>query len=193
MFDGFAQKKSCKYSNLSRIFDFEINVTDKQTDSFEHIENLTVIVRNKTTHKTQKLYYSTTEVTIPFDCVGRSYVTNVNKGESVTDGDMGDIVIADLNFDGKEDLAVRSEASNAFGQLYTFYFQNKDGSFIENSDFLKIGSLEFPTVFPTNINVKTKILTFKIAINAMKKRTVKFQYNSKIDKWVKVYNVISNY
>jgi hypothetical protein len=59
----------------------------------------------------------------------RSYSTGKNAGKMVTDNDYGDIIVADLNFDSREDLAVKTENNNG-GTYYTFYTQTKDKKFV---------------------------------------------------------------
>lgn len=74
---------------------------------------------------------------------GRSYTTGFNKDKEATDNEFGNIIIADLNFDGLEDLAIKREQGGNGGPLYNFYFQDKKGEFVIN-EFLSISMQYFP-------------------------------------------------
>ena len=72
-------------------------------------------------------------------------MTDVNKDSENIDNDFGDLVVADFNFDGLEDFAVkRGEGGNA-GPEYNFYLQSKDSEF-ELNRFLSDEMMYFPFV-----------------------------------------------
>ncbi len=58
----------------------------------------------------------------------RSYVTGKNRNVEVVDTDFGDIVVADFNFDSREDIAIRSDDENG-GTSYKFYIQGENKLF----------------------------------------------------------------
>jgi len=58
----------------------------------------------------------------------RSYSTGKNRNADRDDTDFGDIVVADFNFDSREDIAIKSDDENS-GTYYRFYIQGKDKLF----------------------------------------------------------------
>jgi hypothetical protein len=90
----------------------------------------------------------------------RSYATGFNKGNEVVDNDFGDLIIADLNFDGKDDFALKKDSGGNGGPVYNFYVQN-NGKFI--LDKFLTEQMEF---FPTRINKNNKTLTTFVHANA---------------------------
>lgn len=78
------------------------------------------------------------------DC-GRvvSYATGFNKDWEVVDNDYGDIVVADLNFDGRDDMAVINNSGSNGGVFYNYYIQESDRRFVLNR-FLTDSMVYFP-------------------------------------------------
>jgi hypothetical protein len=83
----------------------------------------------------------------------RSYSTGKNRNAIITDTDFGDIVVADFNFDSREDIAIRFDDENG-GTYYRFYIQGKDRQFHLDS-FLT----DSMTLVPTYFNRTKKRLT----------------------------------
>jgi hypothetical protein len=79
----------------------------------------------------------------------RSYTTKFNKNKQVLDGDYGDIVVADLNFDKKDDIAIVSDLGNYAGSFYNFYLQGDDKKF-ELNRFLTDSMIYFPDKIKNN-------------------------------------------
>jgi len=86
------------------------------------------------------------------NCV-RSYSTGKNRNAIVTDTDFGDIVVADFNFDSREDIAIKSDEENS-GTYYRFYLQGKDKLF-RLDPFLT----DSMSIVPTYFNKVRKTLT----------------------------------
>jgi len=84
----------------------------------------------------------------------RSYTTGKNVNAQSTDGDYGVFIIADFNFDSKEDIAVKNDVGGNSGPTYTYYIQNKNGQFLIDSYLTD--NMEF---FPTFFNKKKRTLT----------------------------------
>ena len=83
----------------------------------------------------------------------RSYTTGKNRNATVWDTDFGDIIVADFNFDSREDIAIRSDDENS-GTYYRFYTQGKDKLFKLDS-FLT----DSMSIVPTYFNRTKKTLT----------------------------------
>jgi len=108
----------------------------------------------------------------------RSFITGRGRNLPVEDYDFGDLVIADLNFDGKEDIAVKSGLSADSGPNYTFYMQGNDGLFyIDN--YLTANVLSFPKY----INAKAKTITTQTHANVSQEDKRTFKYNADTKKW----------
>jgi hypothetical protein len=106
----------------------------------------------------------------------RSYSTGKNKHDTITDTDYGDMVIADLNFDQKEDIAVKSENGMA-GTHYTFYVQGPDKQF--RLDRFLTDSMQ---TFPFSFNKKRKTLTTLERAGVMCGEQV-YRLDNKKNKW----------
>jgi hypothetical protein len=91
------------------------------------------------------------------NCV-RSYSTGTNRNAVILDTDFGDIVVADFNFDSREDIAVRSDDENG-GTYYRFYIQGKNRQFQLDS-FLTDSMSLVPTYFN---RTKKRLTTYQRA------------------------------
>lgn len=148
---------SCNHLSLSKTFDIHLKVT-----KFKHFYGeqdsclVKIVLRNK---NTSKYVDSLTFSAIMFlndsyeDCDQvLSYSTGQNVDKEIVDNIYGDIVVADLNFDGLEDLAIMNDNGNA-GTYYRFFFQGDRQKF-EESQFLR----DSMASFPTKINPDNKTL-----------------------------------
>jgi len=117
-----------------------------------------------------------------FDCKAvRSYSTGKNKNAMIYDYDFGDVVVADLNFDSKEDIAIKYDSGGNGSPVYRFYLQNEDGKFVFNRYMTdSIGS------FPYLILPENKLLITKIHHSSESEFKTTFKYNEKTRKWKKI-------
>ncbi len=90
----------------------------------------------------------------------------------------GDLIIADFNFDDKEDIAVIKDSGGSSGALYNYYIQNKDGKFLFDK-FLSIKMESFPTVF----NAKTRTLTTLVLAGANRVAKTTYRLNTTTNRW----------
>jgi hypothetical protein len=95
-----------------------------------------------------------------------------------TENDFGDLIVADLNFDGKEDLAVKREEGGNGGPTYNFYIQSKNGQFVLD-EFL---SNEM-SYFPNYLNSKQKTLNVNIRIDSISEENKLYSYSSITKNW----------
>ena len=122
------------------------------------------------------------------DCSAvRSYTTHVNDKLPDTDNDFGNLIVADFNFDGFEDIAVKRNSGGNGGPMYAFYLQ-KDGTFY-NNQFLT----ETIAFFPTQINKSQHTLTTLVHANAYQQCKKVFQYDPKKEHWKLIRKVFVNY
>lgn len=92
----------------------------------------------------------------------RSYITCKKQNSDAPDNDFGDIVVADFNFDGKEDFAFKTEEGGNGGPLYSFYIQDANGAF--KKDCFLTDKMVY---FPSEINSVKKVLVTIVHANAM--------------------------
>ena len=111
----------------------------------------------------------------------RSYITGKNKDVEDTDNDYGDIVIADFNFDGKDDIALTNATGGNGGPLYNFYLQNNQGKFV--LDNYLTDTMEF---FPNEINKNKKTLVTLVHASAVDLCESTYKYNSVNRKWKEI-------
>ncbi|WP_295712514.1 hypothetical protein [Mucilaginibacter sp.] len=108
----------------------------------------------------------------------RSYVTGVNKDTEVSDYDFGDLIIADLNFDEKEDIAIKYDSGGNGGPVYNFYLQDKTGNF-KLSKYLTNRVCSFPFY----IDNRHKTIATQIHANVSQEGRKTFKYNPLTKKW----------
>ena len=106
-----------------------------------------------------------------------SYITRKNVRDIGLDNDYGDFLIADFNFDTREDIALLYELSNS-GSMYYYYIQDEYGNFRFNpflSDSMKY--------FPTEIKQADSTLVTYVRIGALGYGKHVYRYNSQQREW----------
>jgi len=108
----------------------------------------------------------------------RSFSTHVNQDSVALDNDYGDIVIADFNFDRKDDFAIKNNSGGNGGPEYRFYIRDANGEFIFDK-FLS----EKMIYFPVRINNANRTLTTLVHANARQLTETKYKLNPETRKW----------
>jgi len=183
-----ANGQGCIHTKLSRQFDYKITIVGAtHTDTSFNItsrKNASVVLEVYTKHHKkliQKIILKTDvllEDTYDNCDNVRSYVTGQNKNKEALDNEYGDFVVADLNFDGKEDLAIKYDSGGNAGPIYTFYVQ-QDSMHFKKDVFLS----EKMLFFPIDMDSKSKTLTTHAHADAYGYYQSVFRYNSKTKKW----------
>jgi hypothetical protein len=183
-FPVFSQE--CLHQDLSKKFDFSsrierINISPDLPDSC--LISITVI--NKQTKKPAQVISisSTFLIDSAFSqCTFvRSFSTGKNNSVQAFDNNFGDLVIADLNFDHKEDIAVKKESGGNGGPAYNYYIQNSDGNFVLDK-FLS----ELMIYFPIEIDQARNTLKTEVHANAYEYCESTYKLNRAGNKWNKV-------
>ena len=185
----------CHFYRISADFDFVISL-NRDTGTIERIVKQVElsIYQKGTDNVLQRISFTPAcGLGYVFRHVSRSYTTGYNSNAIAIDGDYGDIVVADLNFDGRADIAVKDEFTNGFGQLYRFYLQDKEGRFKEQKDLLMTGETDFVPVFPSKIDSAKRTLTFWRPMNAYEARITVYKCNSTTNRFVQIGNTIETY
>jgi hypothetical protein len=148
----------CTHTGLSSAFTFSTTAERIKIDTvYRDSCTIRISIANKKSGKVvQVVQYSSTflyeDVFKKCEQV-RSYSTGFNSKAEALDNNYGDLVVADFNFDGKEDFAVIRESGVSQGPLYSFYIQSASNVF--NYDkYLSETVVYFP-----EINRKKRTLT----------------------------------
>jgi hypothetical protein len=107
----------------------------------------------------------------------RSYTTQSGQDIDIKDYDYGDLIIADFNFDGKEDFAAKNDSGGNRGPTYNFYLQNSAGSFVPDN-FLT----EHMGHFPDRMDKPAKMLVLE-SDNGLWHFKTSYRLNTKTGKW----------
>ena len=173
------QAQSFTYSNLSYTYVYKITVV-KGSDEYDSQLRLYIFkwdgkLLQEIDEDAGSLYNSDA---FKSGKNSRSYITGKGRNAPVEDFDFGDLIIADLNFDGKEDIALKTGLSADAGPYYAFYTQGNDGRFYPDN-FLT----NHVASFPKYINAKARTITTQIQTNYSPIGKKTFKYNVKTKKW----------
>jgi hypothetical protein len=149
--------KECLQDKLSNQFDLAMSFYRYPDNSQNDSCLVKVLINDKRTTEAidsfsfASWYYSGAT----FRCENAtSYTTGFNSNKEVVDNHPGDIVVADLNFDDKDDIALINDLTASSGPLYNYYIQDSTGRF--KLDNYLTDSITF---FPATIDRKNLRLT----------------------------------
>ena len=135
--------QTCLHKNLSKSFNFNLSLK-RITESDCEISLL--IIDKKTNKNIQTIKFSSDFIFEKDykDCsTVRSFSTEINKKLVAEDNDYGDFIVADFNFDGKEDFAIKKDSGGNGGPFYFYYLQNKKSKFIIDKFLSESENVEF--------------------------------------------------
>lgn len=147
------KNKSHSLNNISPVFNFIITITKYKEDAPDVPTELLIEIQNKQNSVIVDKIHFKPECLFSgiSDNECASYINKQETKEGI--GDYHKFIVADLNFDGKEDFAIINyEGSNA-GPQYAYYIQNKIGKFEQSNDLTD--NMRF---FPVEINNEDKSL-----------------------------------
>ncbi|MDI3321001.1 XAC2610-related protein [Pinibacter soli] len=183
---------NCTQTKLSKQFDISIDFK-QYTDSAEKLDScsLKVFIKNKSTgllidslSLTSFTYYFKTFSSCDS---ATSYTTHFKSNRRIVDNDFGDIVVADLNFDGDDDIAVVNDCLSSSGPTYSYFMQTNRQQFA--LDKFLTDSVSF---FPSKINVKNKTLTTYILAGACGIGEHIYQFDKKTNTWKQKRHTLIN-
>ncbi|OYU78845.1 MAG: hypothetical protein CFE23_16695 [Flavobacterium sp. BFFFF1] len=162
------------HKNLSKSLDYQV--------SFERTKNDSCIISVTVIKKDSNISLQTVVIKSEFifekdfqDCAfTRSYTTHVNDDHNNADNQFEDFIVADFNFDGKEDFAVKRDSGGNGGSLYSYFIQNDNEKF-ELNDYLTNTMVYFPIIF----NKKKLTLTTLVHANAYQRNRTIYKCDSK--------------
>jgi len=175
--------QECYHINLSKHFNIKLKVSRvSEADSFPLASTVLVYIIDQETNKEIQSIHIDAEYLFDdvfSNCTAvRSYVTGYNADADAMDNDYGDVVVANFNFDDREDLAVKYSSGGNGGPQYNYYIQTEQGGFKLN-EFLT----EQMIYFPTEIDAKRKRLINYVHANALGENMNVYAYNSAKRTW----------
>lgn len=175
LYSSLVDGQDCKFNNLSEKFDFKVLVLKaKGDDGFDEVKSINVEVYDKGWTRKISYFKYAPNPSIQFSCDGRSHNVKTGNKFSGEDGDYGDIIVMDINFDGNDDIVIKRDYGRV--AFYNYYIQVGYGSFVY-SKFLS----EEVYGFPSMIDPQTTSLHFVYPAGALtiKRDIVKFDKVSK--------------
>lgn len=118
----------------------------------------------------------------------RSQITGKNFKKRAVSDYFGELIIADLNFDGLEDFATPVDHGCSNGSHQAFYIQDKNGSFTLNQ-FLTDSVIWFPE----EINVKKKTFTTITSAGGYGVGFITYQFDTSSQKWSMIDHYIRSF
>ncbi len=181
---------TCLHTESSSHFKFETYIERHKNNLFDScITIITPILKNDKTHKqkiTIKSDYYFSDVFMNCNNV-RSYSTNINDTVTAMDNDYGDFVVADFNFDNRDDFAIKVNSGGNGGPEYDYYLQTPTKNFIR-SDYLS----DSMTFFPSDINIENKNLTTLVHADANHLGKHIYHYEEKKQTWIETSHEFIN-
>jgi hypothetical protein len=184
-YQNYGQK--CFHTNLSKKYNYGtssvLGKTTEQADDGIFEIRIEIVKKGPDKKRQHIVFFSGMMHFQPYsDCNAvRSYMTGFNENTDAMDNDYGDFIVADFNFDGKEDLAVKREEGGNGGPLYNYYLQNESGTFV-----IDIYLSETMIFFPTEIDSNKKTLMTLVHANAYQMNETTYKLNSTTGKWKEV-------
>lgn len=176
--------QTCSYKKLSKDFNFKISLLPKE----DYLMQVKITVSDKWDAKKKQTLSIDTYGIYPDsfnDCKNaRSFSTKINSElPTGNENDSGNFIVADFNFDGLEDFAVKIDIGGNGGPLYYYFIQGEDEKFYKSSYLSDI--VKF---FPIEINQKKKTITTYLHANTYQQHRRIFKYNQKAKKWKLIYS-----
>jgi hypothetical protein len=173
-------------TGLSPSYDFTTSIKRIKVGQFPDSCIITVTIENRTTKNLINTFLISTNYLLDDSSFVRcdnvrSYTTGKNKNMQVADNDYGDIIVADFNFDNKEDFAVKREQGGNGGPQYNYYIQTPKATFTLDN-FLSETMIFFPKYF----NKKKKTLTTLVHANAYQLCKTLYKFDTLTNKWTEI-------
>lgn len=183
--------QSCDYHNLSDKYDFATILKRFPNNEIDSCQITLQIFKKGKSKSIQTIRFGSGWI---FDSdfkncnAVRSYQTHINENKEAQDNDFGHLIVADFNFDGLDDFAIKKDSGGNGGPTYRFYIQNGKENFV--LDKYLSDTVDF---FPANISVKNKTLTTLVHANAMERSKMVYKFNSTTKKWKRISHTFVSY
>lgn len=167
-------------STTSTNFNFLILVKSKDENTLGKAEIVVKVIDKRTEVETQTIRFVS-----DFILKSESYIQNRNNRyhpANVTivsdENDCGDLIVADLNFDGREDLALKREEGGNGGPLYNYYLQTPSRNFI--FDEYLTNEMSY---FPDFINSQENTLHVTVRVDSRSEEGITHKYENSRKVW----------
>jgi hypothetical protein len=139
----------CEQNNLSNQFGIELDVQRRSDKTATHDSCvINMYVKDKQTKKrldTISITSTTNFIDLFASCdTVMSFTTGFNSKRLIVDNNFGYIVVADLNFDQKDDIAIMNDFGSVGGPFYSYFIQGDSKKFSFNR-YLTDSVIYFPT------------------------------------------------
>jgi hypothetical protein len=187
---GLQETYNLRHTGLSKQFDMALEIKHyvaPESSEYFLTDSVSVTI-DVTDKKTRKRLDRVDVMPSPWVCSyylddkrrgdATSYSTGFNADRELYDGYCGNVVVADLNFDGRDDIAAVVYSSVSDGPFYAFFTQTADGKFLRD-DFLT----EHMTFFPSEMDSSSRRLTTWVHANAREVCRSIFELSRTTGKW----------
>lgn len=167
--------QNCVDFTTSKYFDFDTMLISRDEKKLGKAEIVIKIFDRKKAQKIQTIHFESEFIlkseSFKYCENNKSYQADIFLQSN--ENDFGDLIVADLNFDGKEDIAIKREEGGNGGPLYNFYIQSENQQFVLD-EYL---SNEI-SYFPDYINSKEKTLHVYIRVNSLTEEGITYLYDA---------------
>lgn len=167
-------------STTSTNFNFLIFVKLKDKNTLGKAEIIVKVIDKRTEVETQTIKFAS-----DFILKSESFIQNRNNRyypANVTivsnENDCGDLIVADLNFDGREDLALKREEGGNGGPRYNYYLQTQSRNFI--FDEYLTNEMSY---FPDFINSQENTLHVTVRVDSRSVEGITYKYENSRKVW----------
>lgn len=184
------------YKNLSYKLNYEVlhireEIKNEAEDETEDKREVILRIMNKLKDSTVQVIHYNPEFlyssTFSSSANSRSFITGYNLNKVAGDSDYGDLIIVDLNFDGKEDFAIKLNSGGNAGPFYRYYvYQDKAG--FQYDEFLSSIGL-----FPGKIDKTNKTINFYQRKDVSTYIEKIYRYNIELKKWGLLKSIVHRY
>ena len=172
--------QNCIDFDLSKVYDFDIMLISKDKNDIGKAEIIIKIFDKLKREKIQTIQFESKFISKSKsfkECENnKSYQANTYLKSN--ENDFGDLIVADFNFDGNEDIAIKREEGGNGGPNYNFYIQSKNQQFIIDT-FL---SNEM-SYFPDYIDSEKKTLHIYVRVDSSTEEGITYFYEEKSKTW----------
>lgn len=170
----------CNLRNLSYDNEYTLILVKKND---RDLERIFIRIVNKLSNEIQIKHCSLDFFNLDFyDCDAvKSFITGYKVNKEIEDGDHGNFIVGDFNFDNREDCAIKVDVMSNAGARYKYFLQGKNGDYYID-DFLT-NELGF---FPDEFNFQNKTISISRHADACGFNETVYKYNGGIKKWNKI-------
>ena len=177
--------RTCELTNLSNQFDISVHLR-RFNDGRQVYDSC--ILKFIITDKKTKYKIDSTQLTSLFlfsdtylncDSV-TSFSTNYKNNREIVDNYFGDVVVADFNFDNKDDVAFITDIGGNGGPIYSYYLQSNNKFSVDK--YLTDSVIYFPQI----IDKKKQRLTTRVHAGACCEGVHIYQLNKSTNMWKQI-------